>query len=76
MNWGMQESESTHVTASAALTTKRHNVQIARIARDGEGSKVRLRVKGRVPLVALFLATKTNIRCSVKRGQPWPVMLW
>src|SRR5271165_2092637 len=49
MNWGMQESKSTHVTASAALTTKRHNVQIARIARDGEGSKVRLRVKGRVP---------------------------
>jgi len=23
MNWGMQESESTHAAASAALTTKR-----------------------------------------------------
>ena len=39
MNWGMQELEFTHVVASAALTTKRYNVQIAGIARDGEGSK-------------------------------------
>ena len=36
MNWGMQESESTQAAASAALTPKRYNVQIARIARDGE----------------------------------------
>jgi hypothetical protein len=36
---GMQESECTHAAASAALTTKRYNVQTARIARDDEGSK-------------------------------------
>ena len=39
MNRGMQESEFTHAATSAALTTKRDNVQIAGIARDGEGSK-------------------------------------
>src|SRR5208337_3766871 len=39
MNWGMQESESTQAAASAALTPKRYNVQMSRIARDGEGLK-------------------------------------
>ena len=39
MNWGMQESEFTQAAASAALTPKRYNVQMSRIARDGEGLK-------------------------------------
>ncbi len=49
--------------ASTALTIERYNVNNAIIAGHGEGSKD-------VPSVALFLTTKTNIRRSVKCGQP------
>ena len=57
MNWGMQESESTQAAASAALTTKRYDVEAARIARDGEGSKsAPSRERGRVPALTIAIS--------------------
>ena len=51
------------------LTIERYDVNSARVAGYGKRSKD-------IALVAVFLRTKTNIHRSVKRGQPWLVMLW
>ncbi len=56
--------------ASIALTIERHNVNILLEFRSTA------RDKSDVAFVALLLATKTNIRRSVKCDQPWLVMRW